>query len=107
MEDNFHSVLKSASVRESGGVDGRLLFTAGVSQVPGRTGSGSERGCKHHFVLAEATASPQGLRKHSTAQVAHSRSSDCPCQSVLIPCAVSWLFSLAISPQMAHQLLSF
>lgn len=60
MEDNFHSVLKSAGVRESGGVDGCLSFTAGVSQVPGRTGSGSERGCKHHFVLAEATASPPG-----------------------------------------------
>ena len=47
----------------SGGVDGRLLFTAGVSQVPGRTGSGSQRGCKHHFVLAEAMASPPGLEK--------------------------------------------
>lgn len=63
MEDNFHPVLKSASVRESGGVDGHLLFTAGVSQVPGRTGSGSQRGCKHHFVLAEAMASPSGLEK--------------------------------------------
>lgn len=63
MEDNFHPVLKSASVRESGGVDGRLLFTAGVSQVPGRTGSGSQRGCKHHFVLAEAMALPPGLKK--------------------------------------------
>lgn len=99
MEDNFHSVLKPASVRESGGVDGRLLFTAGVSQVPGRTGSGSERGCKHHSVLAEATASPQGPRKHSMTQVAGSRPSDCPCQSIPIPWAVSWLFSLAVSPK--------